>query len=233
MYTFDSRVRYNEINHSRGIMDASQIINYFQDCSTFQSEDLNLGMSYLKQKNRVWLLASWQLHILKPIKFGEEITIATWPYAFKDFYGYRNFIMKDKHGQVLSVADSIWIYIDTLKQCPTRVPDDNAGYKLEPPYEMEHLDRKIPIPDDLTSYPPFQVKKSNIDSYNHVNNGQYIKMAEEFLPDDFIYTKMRVEYKKQALLDDIILPRVNTEDNKYCIVLDSVEGKPFSIVEFA
>jgi acyl-ACP thioesterase len=214
-------------------MDASQIINYFQDCSTFQSEDLNLGMSYLKQKNRVWLLASWQLHILKPIKFGEEITIATWPYAFKDFYGYRNFIMKDKHGQVLSVADSIWIYIDTLKQCPTRVPDDNAGYKLEPPYEMEHLDRKIPIPDDLTSYPPFQVKKSNIDSYNHVNNGQYIKMAEEFLPDDFIYTKMRVEYKKQALLDDIILPRVNTEDNKYCIVLDSVEGKPFSIVEFA
>ena len=111
---------------------------------------------------------------------------------------------------------------------PTRVPDDNAGYKLEPPYEMEHLDRKIPIPDDLTSYPPFQVKKSNIDSYNHVNNGQYIKMAEEFLPDDFIYTKMRVEYKKQALLDDIILPRVNTEDNKYCIVLDSVEGNPFN-----
>ena len=42
MYTFDSRVRYSEIDHT-GNMTLPALINYFQDCSTFQSEDIGLG----------------------------------------------------------------------------------------------------------------------------------------------------------------------------------------------
>ncbi|NLP16414.1 MAG: acyl-[acyl-carrier-protein] thioesterase [Clostridiales bacterium] len=233
MYTFESRVRYTELNHYKAIMDPSSIINYFQDCSTFQSEDLNLGLAYLEKKKRVWLLASWNLHILNQVSLGDEITVGTWPYAFKGFYGYRNFIMKDRHQRVMAVADSIWVFMDIENNRPTKVPEDNLGYMLELPYPMEHMDRKISIPDNLEEQPSFPVVKSNIDSYNHVNNGQYIKMAEAYLPDDFIVTKMRVEYKKQAVLGDIIYPKVSRIDNKYCIVLDSVNSKPYAIVEFS
>lgn len=232
MYTFSSRARYTEINHHNGTMNPSAIINYFQDCSTFQSEDMNLGISYLEEKKRVWFLASWQLQIFNPVRLGDHITIGTWPYGFKGFYGYRNFIMKDDKQKVLSVADSIWVYMDTENNCPAKVPDDNAGYELEPPYPMEHMERKIKIPKDLVPYPSFPVVKSNIDSYKHVNNGQYIKMAEEFLPSNFLVSRMRVEYKKQALYGDIIYPKVSICDNKYCIVLDSDQGKPYAIVEF-
>ena len=42
MYTFDSRIRYSETD-SEGKLTMASIINYFQDCSTFQSEDLGLG----------------------------------------------------------------------------------------------------------------------------------------------------------------------------------------------
>ncbi|NLL73535.1 MAG: acyl-[acyl-carrier-protein] thioesterase [Clostridiales bacterium] len=233
MYTFNSRVRYTEINHYKETMDPSAIINYFQDCSTFQSEDMNLGLSYLENKNRAWYLTSWQLQIKEPVRLGDYITIGTWPYAFKDFFGYRNFIMKDKNDKVLSVADSIWVHMDSEKGRPIKVANDNAGYKLEPPYPMEYMDRKIKIPKNLSSYPSFPVIKSNIDSYNHVNNGQYIKMAEEFLPEDFFVSTMRVEYKNQAFLGDIICPRVYASDKSYCIVLESQEGKPYAIVEFS
>lgn len=232
MYTFNSRVRYTEINHYKDTMDPSTIINYFQDCSTFQSEDMNLGLSFLENKKRVWFLTSWQLQIKEPIKLGDHITIGTWPYDFKDFYGYRNFIMKDQHDKVLAVADSIWVYMDSEKNHPIRVPDDNAGYELEPPYPMEHMDRKIKIPKHLNTHTPFPVIKSNIDSYNHVNNGQYIKMAEEFLPDDFKVSGMRVEYKNQAFLGDIIHPQVYDDDSKYCVVLGNTERKPYAVVEF-
>lgn len=233
MYTFNSRVRYTEINHYKGIMDPSYIINYFQDCSTFQSEDLNVGLSYLEKKKRVWLLASWNLQIHNHTTLGDDITVGTWPYKFKGFYGYRNFIMKDKTGMVLSVADSIWVYMDLESKCPAKIPDDLPGYVLEPAYPMEHTDRKIALPTKLDGFPSFKVIKSNIDSYNHVNNGQYIKMAEEFLPDNFIVTGMRVEYKMQALLGDMIYPRISYIDNKYCIVLGNEAGKPFAIVEFS
>ena len=232
MYTFESRVRYTEINHYRGIMDPSSIINYFQDSSTFQSEDLNLGLSYLESNKKVWLLASWNLQIIKQEAFGDYITIGTWPYAFKGFYGYRNFIMKDKDENTIAVADSIWVYMDIENKCPTKVPKNNLGYLLEPAYPMEHKDRKIAIPDALVAHPSFPVVKSNIDSYNHVNNGQYIKMAEEFLPDDFVVSSMNVEYKAQALLGDIIYPKISHIDNKYYIVLENEERKPYAVIKF-
>ena len=45
-YTFSGKVRFSEINHTKKITLPS-IINYFQDCSTFQSEILGLGVDYL------------------------------------------------------------------------------------------------------------------------------------------------------------------------------------------
>ncbi len=214
-------------------MDPSSIINYFQDCSTFQSEDLNIGLSYLMEQKRIWILTSWQLHILKPGRLGDMITIGTWPYAFKGFYGYRNFIMKNEQGEILAVADSIWAYMDSSTHTPVKTSEEHSGYILEPPYPMDHSGRKIKIPDQLQPLPPFPVRKSNIDSYKHVNNGQYIKMAEEFLPEDFNISLLRVEYRKQAVLGDIIHPMISLADHTCHIVLSDDSGKPYTILEFS
>ncbi len=231
MYSFQSRVRYSEINHQHEAMQCSSIINYFQDCSTFQSEDLNRGLSYLQTKHKVWLLNSWQLNILSPARLGDLITVGTWAYNFKGFYGYRNFIMKDEQDKVLAVANSLWVYVDTETGKPSRIPD-NPGYELEPPYPMEYAPRKVEFPDNFETLPSFHVKKSNIDSYNHVNNGQYITMAEEYLPDTFFVKQMRVEYRTQALLGDIIYPLLSKEDDCIKIVLAHEDHSPYAIVEF-
>ena len=45
MYCFDSRVRYSETDE-RGRLSLTGILNYLQDCSTFQSEDLGMGIEY-------------------------------------------------------------------------------------------------------------------------------------------------------------------------------------------
>ena len=60
MYSFDSRVRYSEVDEYRKL-SLTGVINYMQDCSTFQSEDLNMGIDYLAEKHRAWLLSSWQI----------------------------------------------------------------------------------------------------------------------------------------------------------------------------
>lgn len=234
MYQFKSRVRYTEMNHQRNTMDPSGIINYFQDCSTFQSEDLNLGINYLKSINKIWLMTGWQLIINSQFKLGETITIGTWPYGFNGFYGYRNFIMKNEQDEVLAVANSIWAYIDTITGRPVKVGKDNAGYTLEPPYAMEYAPRKIDIPDYIAAYPDlsFKVIKSNIDSYNHVNNGQYIKMAEEFLPENFVVREMRVDYRAQAVLGDTIIPAVALSGHTCLVVLSGTDGKPYAVIEF-
>ena len=71
MYSFDSRVRYSEVDENRKL-SLTGMINYMQDCSTFQSEDLNMGIDYLTEKHRhgcyppgrlLWtVIRSWRAH---------------------------------------------------------------------------------------------------------------------------------------------------------------------------
>ena len=48
MYAFDSRIRYSETD-SEGELTLNALLNYFQDCSTFHSEDVGLGIGYMKE----------------------------------------------------------------------------------------------------------------------------------------------------------------------------------------
>ncbi len=232
MYSFSSRVRYTELNHQKGSMDPASIINYFQDCSTFQSEDIGRGLDYLQSNHRVWLMNCWHLKIEGPARLGDQIIIKTWPYDFKGFYGYRNFIMEDMQGKVLAAADSLWVYMDTDSGKPLKIPEDHGGYILEPPYPMEPAKRKLEIPGELVAKDTFRVIRSNIDSYNHVNNGQYIKMAQEFLPEDYDIGALRVEYLMQAVLGDTILPLVACTPDCSTVILANPSGKPYAIIEF-
>ena len=95
MYTFRGRVRYSEIGNDEKLTMYS-IINYFQDCSTFQSEAVHIGIDALKEKHRAWLLNSWQIEVTRYPDFGEEIEIGTFPYDFRGFFGLRNFWFDDR-----------------------------------------------------------------------------------------------------------------------------------------
>ena len=50
-YTIDGRIRFSEVDHTRRIT-LPGIVNYFQDCSTFQSEQLGYGMDVLKKEKK-------------------------------------------------------------------------------------------------------------------------------------------------------------------------------------
>ena len=47
MFEFTSKVRYSETD-SEGKLSLPALLDYFQDSSTFQSEELGLGIEYTK-----------------------------------------------------------------------------------------------------------------------------------------------------------------------------------------
>ena len=95
MYQMDARVRYSEVDETHRIKLES-VLDYFQDCCTFHSEDVGGGLEFLKGQKRAWLLASWQIVIKEYPKLGEQIRIIANPYAFKNFFGHRNLMLQDE-----------------------------------------------------------------------------------------------------------------------------------------
>ena len=233
MYTFQSRVRYSETDKS-GFLSLNAVVNYMQDCSTFQSEDLGIGLDYLKEHHYIWLMNSWQIVLKNLPRLGEKITVGTFAYGFKGIYGYRNFLIKDEEEKELALANSIWVLYDTEKNIPKKVSTEHVeGYPIEPKLEMESMPRKIQIPEQGEKREAFPVRYYHIDTNQHVNNGQYIQMAQEFLPEDFKVGQVRAEYRKSAVYGDWIHPYVITQSDKYIVCLNETEEKTFAVIEFS
>ena len=199
-YTIDGRIRFSEVDHTRRITLPGSV-NYFQDCSTFQSEDLGIGTTVLKEEKRAWLLSYWQVILNRKPELGEKITIGTFATEFKGLFGNRNFYMKDADGKYLACANSVWAFIDTETGRPTRPqPKDVQLYGVEEPLDIPYEGRKIRLP--------------------------------EFLPDDLQIAQLRVEYKKAAVLGDMIYPKLSKEADRIVVELCDEQAKPYAVLEF-
>lgn len=232
MYTFDSRIRYSETD-SEGKLSLEALLNYFQDCSTFHSEELGLGLAYLKEHRLVWVLSSWQIVVERYPSLCERVEVGTFPYEFRGFLGFRNFFMKAEDGSCLAKANTLWSLLSTETMKPASPPAAMLeGYALEPKLEMEYAPRRISIPENGSGRESIVVRQYHLDTNRHVNNGKYVEMAMEYLPERFRIRQMRAEYKRQALLDDILYPYVARANGSYVISLRDQDGAPYVNVEF-
>lgn len=232
MYTVEGRIRYSETDEQKRLTIPG-LINYFQDCSTFQSEDIGAGLAYMEELHMVWVLASWQVEIKRLPVLGERIVVGTVPYDFKAFLGYRNFILMTPEGETLCIANSLWSLLDTDTKRPVNTPTDmKAKYPLEKALEMDYAVRKIPLSEERQGFPPFEVGPEHLDANHHVNNGKFISMAAGYLSEGFQVSRLRAEYKKQAFLGDRIYPHVFCNEDSCVVSLESEDKKPFVIVEF-
>lgn len=231
IYTFDSRVRYSEVDH-KGTLTLPAMMNYLQDCSTFQSEDIGVGLAALRERHRVWLLSYWQVEIRRFPKLGERITVGTMATGFRGFFGNRNFYIDDADGDRLACANSIWVFMDAQTGRPIKPGEEEiAPYGLEAPLEMEYEGRKIGLSQEGQALEPFPVRRAHIDTNEHVNNSQYIQMVMDVLPGEMEVHKLRVDYKKSAVMGDIIFPKVSREEGRTVVELCDEAGHAYVVAE--
>ncbi len=232
MYKMEGCIRYSECGIDNKVR-ISSIINYFQDCTTENSEKLGVGHAYLKAKKRAWILNSWQVEIKRRPEVGERVEVSTWATGFKGVLGPRDFSMSTKDGEELVCAHSLWVYLDTETGRPVKpTVDEIAVYEVLEPISMESVSRKISMPEEAIEVDTYPVHKYHIDTNHHVNNSKYIELACEALPEDFQVKKLRVEYKKAAVLGNNMILKSAAEKERMVTELCDESGVPYAIVEF-
>ena len=233
MYTFDSRVRYSEVGED-GRITISALMDYMQDCTNFQSEDLGVGLAFHREKALMWVLNSWQIIFRRFPEMGEVITVGTQSYGYRKIVGYRNFLVTDSQGEQVAIANSLWVLIDLKRGRPIVVtPEIGDVYGKHEPLEMEYASRKIAVPEGGEVKESIIVREYHLDTNHHVNNRQYVQIAMEFLDRDVIVKELRVEYKKQAVLGDEMIPVVyRTDEKEMIILLRDRAGKPYAVTQF-
>jgi acyl-ACP thioesterase len=239
MYSYDSTVRYSECD-ANGNLTLLAMINYLQDGSIFHSEALGRGVRYMYERDQAWLIAAWQIEIERLPHFNEHIVIETWCYSVARTLAARNFVISNDEGEQLVRADSLWFVFDTAKGRPIRIPAEQMVFESgEPRLDMPPTSRRLPVEGGFVEAEPITVGELHLDSNRHVNNAQYLGMATNAIAQVFGHEAMSqttsiaricVQYKRQALLGDAIVPRVHAGEGVCTVDLADQEGDTFSVV---
>ncbi len=200
-------IHYFDIDKNRNATITS-LMRYFEDIAILHSESRGLGLDYYDENNVGWFLYKWDIQINEYPKFADTITIITEPKAYKGFYANRDYtiLLNDK---VIGEIKTLWIFMDTEKMRPKKINtemrdnfwlDSNAD-------EINKLDELNGV-NTILIQKQFDVRQSDIDTNNHVNNRVYIDWALETLPIEIkeskILKSLKVTYIKQLSYGDSI-----------------------------
>lgn len=213
VYGKEYEIHYYEVNFRQEAIITS-IVDFLGDVATKQSEELGVGIDYLKENNLAWVLYKWNITMYKYPSYGDKIMVKTCPCSMRKFYAYRQFEILNSKGETLGKADSIWFLINTIKRRPIRVSEDlYKFYGLDSNDESVLEIENIEKPSNITSEKSFNVRYSDIDTNNHVNNANYIAWTLETVPLEVVlnYTlkNIKVTYEKETTYGETI--RVFTE----------------------
>ena len=230
MYSFDSRIRYSECDETARL-DYVALVNYLQDCSTFHTESMGLGLSYLAAHRFAWLIAAWQIKIVRRPRFLEHVTVSTWCCDMSRTLAQRCFSIVDGQGEPCVLADSIWFTYDTAAGRPCRIPDSEFAYLTdEPRLDLPKTERKLKVTGDYVEATPIVIGPQHLDTNKHVNNAQYVLMALSVLPEGFEPSRICVQYKLQTMEGETLVPRLYEEARGTVVELVDLEGETRAVV---
>ena len=231
-FEYDFHVRYSEVDH-RGLMTLPAVVNAFQDCSTFQSEVLGVGMRWLKQERHAWVLTHWHIAIDRYPALCEHITVGTFASRFRGVTAERFFYLRDDEGNFVAKGKSSWVFLNMETGKPARIePRFVEPYGTHEPLPMPPESRRVVIPESREFRDPLTIRRGQIDTNEHVNNAEYVQMALEQLDREIYPHVLRVDYRRAAVLGDLVRPGIGlNKEGNLVITLDDTNDTMFASIE--
>lgn len=232
MYTYKTRVTFSRLDKT-GKVPYHEILNYLQDCSTAQSQDLGIGVEYLHEKNKAWVLLAYKVQLFGELRLGDEIEVGTCPLDFGKVMATRQFFIKDKNGDFVVKAESVWSLIDICQRMPMRIrPEDVSKYIKDQAFESIGVSRKIKFSGTGESLGEIFVQGIDIDTNGHVNNANYLRMIYNYIPSNADYNQIEIVYHKEAVEGEKILCEKYQEADGMGVSLESDGGEIHTQIKF-
>ncbi|MGG7144442.1 acyl-[acyl-carrier-protein] thioesterase [Clostridium nigeriense] len=228
-YEKEYELHYYDVDRNlKGNM--STIINILSDIGTKQSEELGSGMESLIENNMTWVFYNYHVKIFRNPTYGEKLMVKTEAVGFKKFYALRNYEIKDSNGNVIVIANAIFLLINIEKRRMMRIPKDQ--YQVYGVDGDMQEDFKIPKLETITEHKyedTFKIRYSDIDSNKHVNNTKYIDWAIETLPEEIVnnYTldEIKVTFEKECKYGETVrvLTDIREEEGDSLVTIHKIE----------
>ena len=225
IYSSNYKIGLDDIGVNNEISNKA-ILRIMEDVSGFHSASIGYGLFEIETKKRAWMILDWKMKVIKRPKYMDDIKAETWSRKVERLYAYRDFQLKDKDGNIIAIATSRWIFVDTDRRRPVRLTSDISDlYESEPDkcvFEEEIEDVKC---ENYLFEKDYYIQRRDIDMNEHMHNLNYLDMAYEILPEDIykskVFDNVRIVYKKEIVYGEKVECYYSQENDRHIVTAKS------------
>ncbi len=192
-----------------GRMALYGLFERFQEIAGHHAEHLNLGFDALRQSGVAWMLSRVKVDIETLPKWGETVTLRTWPKGVDRLFALRDFRLSSENGKPLALATTCWLLVDIEKGRPRRIESLNVDLRFPgADHAIKAIPDKIAVPANLSPSYEKPILVSELDVNEHVNNAQYVRWIVDCFDTAKLSSRniksIQVNYLDQARYGDRI-----------------------------
>ena len=207
------------------------ILEYLENVAAYHSDSVGYGINTSQKTNVSWVLLDWKLKVIKRPEYGQTLNIHTWSRKIIKYYAYRDFEVYDEQNNLLVIASSRWLLINNttgkIQKVESYIADKYQTEEGKSVFDQDEIE-KIKIPKFYKNSIIYETKRKDIDIIGHMHNLYYLDLAYEAMPEDVYnsrpFDNIRIMYKKQIKLKDVVECKYGYEDGKHIIVIQSKKG---------
>lgn len=204
------------------------ILSALEDAGCKHSEVAGIGITNINETKKTWVILSWRVEILSRPEFNSNLIVKTWSRKMDKLYAYRDYNVVDENNNLIARGTSKWILVnyetgrilklndeisDKFTSENKRAFDEDSEIKLD--FDFKIINREC-----------CKISKSQIDLNHHLNNINYLDLAEEVLSESIdTYNEIQILYKKQIVLgEEVYAYNCQGEDARYIIISDQEDN---------
>ena len=202
-----------------GVATMASVCNWLQEAASLNAEALAFSKSNFETsgENISWVLTRLKVRMTRFPKWGERVSILTFPRGGRRIVAYRDFILSGEDGREIGLATTEWMLIDLASRKVVAIPEGvfaAANTVRKPvfgdePFAKLRWDCRETSTDALV----FRARRGDIDLNGHVNNVHYIEWLMEGRPDSAgPCHELDIVFKSETLAgDEVRVESVETE----------------------
>ena len=198
------------------------ICNFLQESAWRHANHLGFGYRTASKINQIWVLIRLLVKMEKFPRWGEVITVRTWPRGVDGMLALREFEVLAADGSRLGGASSQWLILDaeTRKPQPAFIVNEALPLATNVP-ALDEFPEKIVIPVPLPFQGSVKARFTDIDMYQHVNNTRYVSWILDMFPKEWheknFIVSFLVEFVNETRLGEEIQIFADLEKNPLLI----------------
>lgn len=217
-------VGLRDINNLQELKNTG-LLSYLEDVACMHSEIAGYGVTDMKEVKRTWILLSWKIKVIKRPKFNDVLNVKTWSRCIDKFYAFRDFKVYNQNNELVCIATSKWIFINTESEKIVKVTDE-VGNKYEPEEESVFEETDLPKlnePKEFINKIDYKITRNMIDINKHLHNIYYMDIAKEALPEDIFFSnelnEFEIMYKREVKLGETVKAIYAKEEDYHYVTI--------------